>query len=164
MISRKFTQSAIAVVFTLALLTGCKSKQDVAIYQANHQAAAYGQPQQVVSVDKDGNTTTTTVQPPVPGQAGQQITTTVTPANAPAANTAPPPAADNSQAQPAQNAQSGAAYQPGPAPGTAPAGPPAPGAAPVIRPADVHVAAGTDRKSTRLNSSHYSRSRMPSSA
>ena len=141
MISRKLTKSAFAVVFTLALLTGCKSKQDAAIDQAKQQAAATGQPQQVVSVDKNGNTITTTVQPPVPGQTGQQITTTVTPANAPAANTAPPPPADNSQAQPAQNAQSGAAYQPGA--GSAPAGPPAPGAAPIIRPADVHVTAGT---------------------
>jgi len=141
MISRKLTQSAIAVAFTFALLTGCKSKQDTAIDQAKQQAATTGQPQQVVSVDKNGNTTTTTVQPPVPGQTGQQVTTTVTPANAPAANTAPPPPTDNSQAQPAQNAQSGAAYQPGAA--SAPAGPPAPGAAPVIRPADVRVAAGT---------------------
>src|SRR5882757_4655633 len=90
MISRKFTQSAIAAVFTLTLLTGCKSKQDAAIDQAKQQAAATGQPQQVVSVDKNGNTTTTTVQPPVPGQTGQQVTTTVTPANAPATNTAPP--------------------------------------------------------------------------
>jgi hypothetical protein len=139
MISRKFTQSALAVAFTLALLTGCKSKQDTAIDQAKQQAAATGQPQQVVSVDKNGNTTTTTVQPPVPGQTGQQMTTTVTPANASAGNTAPPPPADNSQAQPDQNAQSGAAYQSG----AAPAGPPAPGGAPVIRPADVHVAAGT---------------------
>ena len=66
-------------VLTLTMLAfvGCQSKQDKAIEQAKKQAAATGQAQQVISVDKSGNTTTTTVQPPVPGQTGQQVTTTV---------------------------------------------------------------------------------------
>ena len=69
-----------ALVLAVALLAGCKSKQDEAIEQAKKQAAATGQPQQVVSIDKNGNTTTTTVQPPAPGQTTQTVTTTVTPA------------------------------------------------------------------------------------
>lgn len=70
--------SAIALTVALALLAGCKSKQDIAIDQAKQQAAATGQAQQVVLTDKDGNTTTTVVQPPLPGQAIQAVTTTKT--------------------------------------------------------------------------------------
>jgi len=66
--------------------SGCKSKQDAAIEHAKQQAASTGQPQQVVSTDKDGNTVTTVVQPPDPGQKGEVVTTTVTPK--PAAGTA----------------------------------------------------------------------------
>jgi len=60
-------------------LAGCKSKQDVAIEHAKQQAASTGQPQQIVATDKNGNTVTTIVQPPVQGQKGQVVTTTVTP-------------------------------------------------------------------------------------
>jgi len=81
-------------------LTGCKSKQDAAIEQAKEQAAAQNQAQQVVYTDKDGNTVTTTVQPPVPGQSGQIVTTVVTPkgqtpdsAAPQTADATPPPAA-----------------------------------------------------------------------
>ena len=69
------------------LFVGCQSKQDAAIEQAKKQAAATGQPQQVVTVDKNGNTTTATVQPPAPGQTAQTVTTTVTPAASVPANT-----------------------------------------------------------------------------
>lgn len=70
-----------AFALTLAIaLFGCESKQDKAIDEARKQAAATGQPQQVVSVDKNGTTTTTTVQPPAPGQKEQAVTTTSTPA------------------------------------------------------------------------------------
>ena len=51
-------------VLALALavaLSGCESKQDKAIDQAKKEAAKTGQPQQVVSVAKDGTTTTTIV-------------------------------------------------------------------------------------------------------
>jgi hypothetical protein len=134
MISQTMTRCAVTALFSLALLTGCKSKQDTAIDQAKQQAAATGQAQLVVSVDKSGNTTTTTVQPPVPGQTGQTVSTTVTPANQPPTN------------QPAQ--APGNPNQP--AAMTGPSGPPAPGAAPVISPADVNIPAGTPL-SIRIN-------------
>ncbi|MGA7242668.1 MAG: hypothetical protein WBX19_05775, partial [Terracidiphilus sp.] len=67
---------AIALAIALA---GCESKQDKAIDQAKKQAAATGQPQQVVSVDKTGATTTTVVQPPAKGQSTEAMTTTTTP-------------------------------------------------------------------------------------
>jgi hypothetical protein len=135
-----FMRAGCTLALAVALLGGCKSKQDAAIDQAKKQAASTGQAQQVVWVDKNGTTTTTVVQPPAPGQTAQQITTTTTPAPAgvtagnpvitpaPAAGTAftnnpgaPPSAPDNSAAAPA----------------------PAPGGAPVVRPADVNVPAGT---------------------
>jgi len=103
-----------ALMLAVAMLAGCESKQDQAIDTAKKQAAATGQAQQVVSIDKSGNTTTTTVQPPTPGQTTQAITTTVTPAaNAPASAG-------------------------GPAPAQAVAGGP-----PVIQPADVNIPAGS---------------------
>ncbi|QNI36680.1 hypothetical protein [Edaphobacter albus] len=128
-----------AAILSAAIFTGCsKSKQDQAIEQAKQQATATGQPQQVISVDKDGNTVTTVVQPPQPGQTGQQVTTTVTPksnlpTNAPAvaggqAATAPAPgyAGDNSA----------------PVGQSTPTTTPTPGN-PVIAPADVRIPAGT---------------------
>jgi hypothetical protein len=72
-------------VFALVLATGisgCSSRQEKALEQAKKQAIATGQPQQVVSVDKDGTTTTTVVQPPAAGQKNPTLVTT----------TAPPPA------------------------------------------------------------------------
>jgi hypothetical protein len=113
-------------LIAFAMLAGCQSKQDAAIDQAKKQAAATGQAQQVVSTDKNGNVTTTTVQPPAPGQTTQAVTTTVTPAMA----------ANTPATTPAVAGQVDASGQPVTAP--------APGAAPVIRPADVNVAAGTN--------------------
>jgi len=66
------------LVVAAAILCGCESKQEKALDQAKKQAAATGQAQQVVSVDKNGTTTTTLVQPPAPGQANQAVTTTQT--------------------------------------------------------------------------------------
>jgi hypothetical protein len=77
----------LVLVLAASLLSGCKSQQDQALDQAKKQAAATGQPQQVVSVDKSGTTTTTIVQPPAPGQKAQAVTTTSTP---PAAGAAVP--------------------------------------------------------------------------
>jgi len=114
------TMAGGALALGMALMAGCASKEDAAIDTAKKQAAATGQAQQVVSIDKDGNTTTTTVQPPVPGQTTQAVTTTVTPA----AGVAP-----------------GGTVAAGPAP-SAPAQA-VPGGAPVIRPADVHIPAGS---------------------
>ena len=66
---------------TLAV-TGCKSAQDkanaAAIEQAKQAAATTGVAQQVVYTDKDGSQVTMVIQPPLPGQATQQITTTRT--------------------------------------------------------------------------------------
>lgn len=103
-------------------MAGCKSKQDAAIEQAKQKAAQTGQEQQLVSTDKNGNTVTTTVEPPQQGQSGQVVTTTVTPkaANPPASATVPAP-------------DSGAAAATTPAPTPTPPPPPP----------TVHVAAGT---------------------
>jgi hypothetical protein len=131
-------KAAVAMmVLAVAMTTGCKSKQDEAIDQAKKQAAATGQAQQVVSTDKSGNVTTTTVQPPAPGQTTQAVTTTVTPANGTGTVPANTPATAGGVAPvaPGQVDSSGQ-----PAAGTAPA----PGAAPIVRPADVNIAAGTN--------------------
>jgi hypothetical protein len=127
------------MVLAVAMATGCKSKQDEAIDQAKKQAAATGQAQQVVSTDKSGNVTTTTVQPPAPGQTTQAVTTTVTPANGTGTVPANTPATAGGAAPvaPGQVDSSGQ-----PVAGTATA--PAPGAAPIVRPADVNIAAGTN--------------------
>lgn len=69
----------LAPLLLLAALAGCASKQDKALDQAKQQAAKTGQPQQVVSVDKNGTTTTTVVQPPTSGQTNAALTTTVAP-------------------------------------------------------------------------------------
>ena len=125
-----------ALALAVVMLAGCTSKQDQAIETAKKQAAATGQAQQVVSVDKDGNTTTTTVQPPAPGQTAQSVTTTTTPAVGP---------------QPGQTTSgpaNGPGYAPANGPGYAANGGPAPaqpvpGGAPVIRAADVNIPAGS---------------------
>jgi hypothetical protein len=76
---RTYGRLALAATLFIAGVSGCKSKQDAAIEHAKQQAASTGQPQQVVSTDKDGNTVTTVVQPPEPGQKEEVVTTTVTP-------------------------------------------------------------------------------------
>jgi hypothetical protein len=121
------------LALAVGMLAGCSSQQDKAIDAAKKQAAATGQAQQVVSIDKNGNTTTTTVQPPAPGQTAQAVTTTVTPAAA---------------GQPANAPASGPTYANGtPAPAA-----PVPGGAPVIRPADVNIPAGSEL-AIRINES-----------
>ena len=127
-------KTAAAMMLAFVMLTGCKSKDDAAIDKAKQQAAATGQAQQVVSTDKNGNVTTTTVQPPAPGQTTQAVTTTVTPAAGVAANT--PATAPVATGQPVTAGQTDASGQPVPAP--------APGGAPIVRPADVNIAAGTN--------------------
>jgi len=72
-------RSMLALVLAAVVLSGCQSTQEKALDQAKKQAAATGQAQQVVSVDKSGTTTTTIVQPPAKGQANGAITTTATP-------------------------------------------------------------------------------------
>jgi hypothetical protein len=126
----KILSAAGALALAMALMAGCTSKQDQAIDQAKKQAAATGQPQQVVTVAKDGTTTTTTVQPPAPGQTAQAITTTTAPGSSVPPGT-PPPA-------------EGTYYQPtGTAPGQPSAAQPVPGGPPVVKPADVNIPAGS---------------------
>ncbi len=72
-----------------AALLGCATKDEKALEQAKKQAAATGQAQQVVTVDKAGNTITTVVQPPAQGQKEPTLVTTTTP---PAAGAAAPAA------------------------------------------------------------------------
>jgi hypothetical protein len=70
----------IAFVAVLAVaLSGCESAQDKALDKARKQAVATGKPQQVVTVEKDGSTQTTVVQPPAAGQQTQAVSTTTTP-------------------------------------------------------------------------------------
>ena len=123
MVRSKMLKAGGAVALAVAMIAGCASQQDKAIDAAKKQAAATGQAQQVVSVDKNGNTTTTIVQPPQPGQTAQTVTTTVTPGNG-----TPPPAT-------------------GSIPGQAVAGGP-----PVVRPADVNIPAGSEL-AIRINQS-----------
>jgi hypothetical protein len=111
------------MTLAVLLMAGCKSKQEAALDQAKQQAAATGQAQQVVSVDKDGNTTTAIVQPPTPGQTAQQVTTTTTPAQP-----GMQPAAESGVAGSSAQAAPGQAVRGGP---------------PVVRPADVNIPAGT---------------------
>jgi hypothetical protein len=124
-------RSVAVMALALMMVTGCQSKQDAAIEAAKKQAATTGQPQQVVTVDKNGNTTTTTVQPPAPGQTAQAVTTTVTPATAPAAG--------HPAVAPGQPAVAGGQ----PNGGAQPVQEAMPGGNPVVRPADVNVPAGT---------------------
>jgi hypothetical protein len=120
-LSLRYTRSIATLAVALTLVAGCKSKQDAALDQAKQQANATGQAQQVVSTDKNGNVSTTVVQPLQQGQTTQAVTTTVTPSAAAAT-------------QPAATAQQPVAQ-------TVPAANQA--TDPVIRPADVHVQAGT---------------------
>jgi hypothetical protein len=90
----------LALLLIIAISSGCKSKQEQAVDQARKQAAATGQPQQVVAVDKTGTTTTTVVQPPSTGQQSGAITTTVTPAPSGAPAPAPSEPAVSAVPQP----------------------------------------------------------------
>ena len=138
------TRSVMATTFALALLAGCKSKQDIAIDQAKQQAAATGQPQQVVTADKDGNTTTSVVQPPVPGQNTQAVTTTTTSTkNATVAAAVPAPVVSPATGPaPVPVTGPGVPVGSGYGAATAPTATPAAGQ-PVISPVNVRVPAGT---------------------
>ena len=74
----KLRFAAVGSVIGLALLAGCKSKEQAAVDQAKSQAASSGQPQQVQYIDANGDTNTTVVQPPVAGQT-QAVSTSITP-------------------------------------------------------------------------------------
>ena len=57
-------------LLALALLAGCKNKEQKALDQAKTEATSTNTPQQVQYVDKNGNTVTKTVEPPA--AAGEQ--------------------------------------------------------------------------------------------
>ena len=69
---------AAALALGVCLVAGCKSNEAKALDQAKLVAASTGQAQQIVTVDKNGTSTTTVVQPPQPGQTMQVVTTTTT--------------------------------------------------------------------------------------
>lgn len=126
-------RALVAIAVLAFTMTGCKSSQEKAIEAAKQKAAQTGQEQQVVTTDSKGDTVTTTVEPPQPGQTAQTVTTTVMPKGAAAPGSAP------QAAMPADG--SGSAVAPtAAAPGTAQsaANQPAPQPAPTI-----HVSAGT---------------------
>ena len=70
--------SAAALCAALVFAAGCKSDQQKAVDQAKAQAASTQTPQEVQYVDSNGNTVTTTVQPPPAAGQPQQVSTTVT--------------------------------------------------------------------------------------
>ena len=132
----------IAVISGTLLFAGCQSAQDKAneqaVAQAKQQAAATGTTQQVVTTDKDGNTITTTVQPPLPGQTTQQITVTKTSSTTTQASVP-------GQSGISQGSTQGPTQMSAPASGNAavPNGSNGPNA-PVVRPVDVQIPAGTE--------------------
>ncbi|HEY4357353.1 MAG TPA: hypothetical protein VGN16_16500 [Acidobacteriaceae bacterium] len=79
----RFYAIAGASLLAFALLTGCRSDEDKALDQAKAQAASTNTAQQIQYIDKNGDTVTTTVQPPVAGQAQQISTVTAPPAPGP---------------------------------------------------------------------------------
>lgn len=111
----------VAVLMTAGMLAGCASKQQKALDEAKKQAASTGQPQQVVSVDKDGNTITTVVQPPAQGQTQPTLVTTTAPPMPGAAKPSPKEPAVSPVAPPPP-AQAAAAEPPRPTEVTIPAG------------------------------------------
>jgi len=119
----------IAMIAATLFFAGCQSAQDKAneqaVAQAKQQAATTGTAQQVVATDKDGNTTTTIVQPPQPGQTTQQVTVTKTTSTTSNPSVPTQPVAGTSGvAMPAGNS-------------TVPN-------SPIIRPVDVNIPAGTE--------------------
>jgi hypothetical protein len=75
---------AVLTALTLGMMmTGCKSDTDKALDKAKAQAAATNTAQQIQYIDANGDTVTTTVQPPVAGQPQQIATTTAAPAPGP---------------------------------------------------------------------------------
>lgn len=146
----KISYAAAALSLAVCLTTGCKSKDEKALEQAKLLAATTGQAQQIVSVDRNGNTTTTVVQPPQPGQANQLVTTT-TISSAPASQAMASPGQNGvTQNWVAANTPASASYGAQPTASAAtgygsPAGvaPAVPGGGPVIQAASVSIPAGT---------------------
>jgi hypothetical protein len=105
---RSTTAAILALTLSVVSVAGCTSKQDALLEKARQQANATGQPQPVVTTDKNGDTITTVVQPLQPGQKTQAMTTTITPAQAPVptqqGTPAGYPSAQPDQSQPSNQA------------------------------------------------------------
>jgi hypothetical protein len=71
--------SVAALSLVVCLATGC-SKQQSAIDEAKKDVIATGQPEEVIYVDRAGNTTVTMVSAPAPGSAQPTMVQTVAPA------------------------------------------------------------------------------------
>jgi len=67
-----------ASLMALIFLAGCRNKEQQALETAKAQAASTNTTQQIQYIDKNGDTVTTTVQPPAAGQP-QQVATIITP-------------------------------------------------------------------------------------
>ena len=152
--------TAATLCAALALITGCKSANQKAIDQAKAQAASTNTPQQVQYVDGNGNTVTTTVQPPPAAGQAEPVSTTVTsPPPGPKPHATAPvitPLGTAPGAPAPQNAY--APNGPQPEPGVAPppngAAPAQPGPAPVY---NLTVPAGTElavRVNERIDVKH----------
>ena len=132
-----------ALVLVLGL-SGCGSKEQKALELAKKQAVATGQTQQVASVDKDGNTITTLVQPPAQGQKQPTVTTITAPPPAGAAKPSPkdPTVSTVQDGQPfgqPGDDQAGTASGGGSEAGQKPAA----GQSAAAQPAEVRIPAGT---------------------
>jgi hypothetical protein len=68
-----------AALMTLALTSGCASKEQKALNQAKTQATTTNVPQQIQYVDGSGNTITKTVEPPVAQGQQPAVSTLITP-------------------------------------------------------------------------------------
>lgn len=149
--ARRFTGFSLAervsiavalLVLAVLALSGCKSKeekaQEQAVEQAKQQVIATGQPQQVVTTDKQGKTTVTVIRPPAPGGRDPIVTTTTSTTTGVPANTSTAVTNADGTVTPAYNNAASGSY---PAAG-APADAPAPGQT-VVKPLDVTLAEGT---------------------
>jgi hypothetical protein len=106
-----------AGLMSLALLNGCKNKEQQALDQAKTQAASTNTAQQIQYIDRNGDTVTTTVQPPIAGQPQQVATTITPPAPGPAPhNTDPVITPLNANGQPVAGASTQASGAPAPTP------------------------------------------------
>lgn len=123
LILRRVCVPVLAVI--LAGVAGCASKQEKALEQAKKQAIATGQPQQIVTVDKSGDTITTVVQPPAQGQKQPTVTTTTAPppTGMPKPQASGPTISSLGGAAPQEGGPAGQADQAGQAGQAAPAAP-----------------------------------------
>ena len=166
--SRHVVRATLLSAALVMPIAGCKSDYDKQVEQARTAVASTGQAQQIISVDKNGNTTITTVQPAgIPG-AAPVLHSTITPAGAPPVlgqpdwsnGARPAPGNTVTFSGPRVAPPAASASAPLPPEGTAPsvqtsgtassAMAPAPDAKIVFAPTDLTVPAGTGL-SIRLN-------------